>query len=142
MTTDQPTSAAGSNTGMRSEIQVKWNKFTTQEVAALRNNDDLLAQVQTKYALDRVQAQRDVELLFGLRDLGRRQRLAAGIVQHDGVLRADVADDVLRDQLEMHLAMQLADVNRMCGIVIIDPVVHCRAIRQKRGFRGMEPVVT
>jgi hypothetical protein len=61
MTTDQPTSAAGSNTGMRSEIQVKWNKFTTQEVAALRNNDDLLAQVQTKYALDRVQAQRDVD---------------------------------------------------------------------------------
>jgi hypothetical protein len=35
---------------MRSEIQVKWSKFTSQEVAALKNKDDLVAQVQTKYA--------------------------------------------------------------------------------------------
>jgi hypothetical protein len=61
MTTNQPTSSAGNNTGMRSEIQVKWSKFTTQEVAALKNKDDLIAQVQTKYALDRAQAQRDVD---------------------------------------------------------------------------------
>jgi hypothetical protein len=61
MTINQPTSTAGSNTGMRSEIQVKWSKFTSQEVAALKNKDDLVAQVQTKYALDRTQAQRDVD---------------------------------------------------------------------------------
>jgi hypothetical protein len=61
MTSNQPASTAGSNTGMRSEIQVKWSKFTTQEVAALKNKDDLVAQVQTKYALDKAQAQRDVD---------------------------------------------------------------------------------
>jgi hypothetical protein len=60
MTNNQPTST-GSNTGMRSEIQVKWSKFTSQEIAALKNKDDLVAQVQTKYALDRAQAQRDVD---------------------------------------------------------------------------------
>jgi hypothetical protein len=61
MTSNQPTSTAGSNTGMRSEIQVKWSKFTSQEIAALKNKDDLVAQMQTKYALDRAQAQRDVD---------------------------------------------------------------------------------
>ena len=57
----QPTSTAGSNVGMRSEIQVRWGKFSSQEIAALKNKDDLVAQVQTKYALDRAQAQRDVD---------------------------------------------------------------------------------
>ena len=35
--------------GMRGEIQKKWSKFTYQEVSALKNKDDLVAQVQTKY---------------------------------------------------------------------------------------------
>jgi hypothetical protein len=61
MATNQPTSTAGSNAGMRSEIQVRWGKFSSQEIAALKNKDDLVAQVQTKYALDRAQAQRDVD---------------------------------------------------------------------------------
>ena len=61
MTSNQPTSTAGSNTGMRSEIQVKWSKFSSQEIAALKNRDDLVAQVQTKYALDKMQAQKDVD---------------------------------------------------------------------------------
>ena len=61
MTSNQPASATGSNTGMRSEIQVKWGKFSSQEIAALKNKDDLVAQVQSKYALDRAQAQKDVD---------------------------------------------------------------------------------
>jgi hypothetical protein len=61
MTTNPPTTSAGNNAGMRSEIQVKWSKFTTQEVAALKNKDDLVTQVQTKYAIDKAQAQRDVD---------------------------------------------------------------------------------
>src|ERR1700704_6046144 len=48
-------------TGMRGEIQKQWSKFTYQEVAALKNKDDLVAQVQTKYALEKVQAQKDVD---------------------------------------------------------------------------------
>ena len=47
--------------GMRGEIQRKWGKFSAQEIAALKSKDDLVAQVQTKYALDKAQAQRDVD---------------------------------------------------------------------------------
>ena len=61
MATNQPTSTAESNTGMRSEIQVRWGKFSSREIAALKNKDDLVAQVQSKYSLDRAQAQRDVD---------------------------------------------------------------------------------
>jgi hypothetical protein len=46
---------------MRGEIQARWGKFNTQEIAALKTKDDLVAQVQTKYALDKAQAQRDVD---------------------------------------------------------------------------------
>jgi hypothetical protein len=48
-------------TGMRGEIQQKWSKFSAQEVTALKDRDDLVAQVQAKYSLDKTQAQRDVD---------------------------------------------------------------------------------
>ena len=69
MTINQPASTAGSNTGMRSEIQVRWAKFTSQEVSALKNKDDLVAHVQTKYSLDKAQAQRDVDAFANGRQL-------------------------------------------------------------------------
>ena len=47
--------------GMRGEIQKQWSKFTYAEVSALKNKDDLVTQVQTKYALDKAQAQKDVD---------------------------------------------------------------------------------
>lgn len=56
-----PSPAAGTPTGMRGEIQKQWSKFTYEEVTALKNKDDLVAKVQTKYALDKVQAQKDVD---------------------------------------------------------------------------------
>lgn len=52
-----PTPAAG----MRGEIQQKWGKFSAQEIAGLKDKDDLVAKVQAKYALDSAQAQRDVD---------------------------------------------------------------------------------
>ena len=61
MASNQPTSTGASNTGMRSEIQVRWGKFSSQEIAALKDKDQLVAQVQTKYALDKAQAQKDVD---------------------------------------------------------------------------------
>jgi hypothetical protein len=60
MASNQTTTGA-SNTGMRSEIQVRWGKFSSQEIAALKDKDQLVAQVQTKYALDKAQAQKDVD---------------------------------------------------------------------------------
>jgi hypothetical protein len=59
----QPTAAPAqaNNTGMRSEIGQKWAKITAPEIAALKNKDDLVAQVQSKYQLDKSQAQKDVD---------------------------------------------------------------------------------
>ena len=47
--------------GMRPEIAAKWGKFSTQEITDLKDKDDLVAQVQTKYGIDKAQAQRDVD---------------------------------------------------------------------------------
>jgi ABC-type microcin C transport system permease subunit YejB len=69
MTGNQPASTAGSKAGMRSEIQKKWSKFTYQDVAALKNKDDLVAQLQTKYGFDKAQAQRDVDAFANGRQL-------------------------------------------------------------------------
>ena len=60
MTSNQP-SSAGSTPGMRGEIQKQWSKFTYAEVSALKSKDDLVAQVQSKYTLEKVQAQKDVD---------------------------------------------------------------------------------
>ncbi len=46
--------------GMRGEICGKWSKISAQEVLALRSNDDLVSQVQSKYALGRPEAQSEV----------------------------------------------------------------------------------
>lgn len=57
-----PTSSVSSTaSGMRSEIALKWDKLSSAEIAALKNNDDLIAQVQSKYSLDRAKAQSEVE---------------------------------------------------------------------------------
>lgn len=53
--------AQSPNTGMRGEIQQKWGRFNAQEIAALKDKDDLVAQLQTKYQLDKAKAQSDVD---------------------------------------------------------------------------------
>lgn len=50
-----------SEIGMRGEICGKWSKISTREVLALRSNDDLVSQVQSKYALRRAEAQSEVD---------------------------------------------------------------------------------
>jgi hypothetical protein len=47
--------------GMRGDIQAKWGKFTAIEVAAIKDKDDLVSQIQSKYSLDNAQARRDVD---------------------------------------------------------------------------------
>ena len=61
MTLNTSTGVQGSGPGMRGEIQKQWSKFTYQDVAELKSKDDLIAQVQSKYQLDKVQAQNDVD---------------------------------------------------------------------------------
>jgi hypothetical protein len=64
-----PNTGSGTNPVMRSEIQKKWSKFTYAEVSALKSNDDLVSQVQTKYALDKARAQKDVDAFANGRQL-------------------------------------------------------------------------
>ena len=46
------------------DIRGKWGKFSEQELGALKNNDDLVSQVVTKYSLDKTQAQSDVDAVM------------------------------------------------------------------------------
>jgi hypothetical protein len=46
------------------EIRSKWGKFSEQDLSALKDNDDLVAQRAAKYGLDKAQAQRDVDALM------------------------------------------------------------------------------
>lgn len=55
--------------GMRSEIAIKWPKFSQQEVSDLKSTDDLVAKVQSKYQLDKAQAQKDVDAFANGRQL-------------------------------------------------------------------------
>lgn len=47
--------------GMRGEIAQKWGKFSATEIAAIKDKDDLVVQVQSKYSLDRAKAQTEVD---------------------------------------------------------------------------------
>lgn len=69
--TDQAQAQTNSSTsaGMRSEIAGKWPKFNAAEVAALKSKDDLIAQVQSKYSLDKAVAQKDVDTFANGRPL-------------------------------------------------------------------------
>ena len=51
----------GSEIGMRGEIGNKWSKLSVQEILDLKNNDDLVKQIQSKYRLGRPQAQSEVD---------------------------------------------------------------------------------
>jgi hypothetical protein len=47
--------------GMRGDIAQRWGKFSAAEIAALKDKDDLIAQVQSKYSIERAQALTDVD---------------------------------------------------------------------------------
>lgn len=57
-------SAAESKRIVLKEIGSTWNKFSEQELSALKDNNDLVTQVVAKYGLEKVQAQRDVDALM------------------------------------------------------------------------------
>ena len=63
------TARASNPSEMRSEIAIKWPKFSQEEVRDLKNTDDLVSQVQAKYQLDKAQAQKDVDAFANGRQL-------------------------------------------------------------------------
>lgn len=46
------------------DIAAKWNKFSEQELGALKDRDDLVTQIVAKYGLDKAQAQREVDAVM------------------------------------------------------------------------------
>jgi len=46
------------------DIRAKWDKFSEQDMTALKGKDDLVTQVVAKYSIDKAQAQRDVDALL------------------------------------------------------------------------------
>lgn len=55
--------------GMRGEIAAKWPKLNAADITALKTKDDLVKQVQSKYAIDATQAQKDVDAFAAGRQL-------------------------------------------------------------------------
>jgi hypothetical protein len=51
------------------EIKAKWSKFEEADLSALKNRDDVVSQVVTKYGLEKANAQRDVDSLLKGRHL-------------------------------------------------------------------------
>ncbi len=54
---------------MRNEVQKRWDKFSATDVAALKDKDDLISQVQTRYSIEKTQAVRDVDAFAKRRSL-------------------------------------------------------------------------
>jgi len=55
--------------GMRGEIAQKWPKLTAADITALKTKEDLVKELQSKYALDATQAQNDVDTFANGRQL-------------------------------------------------------------------------
>ena len=51
-----------------SDLRRRWGKFDEAELAAIRNNADLVMQIQAKYGLDKREAQTSVDLWAKGRD--------------------------------------------------------------------------
>jgi hypothetical protein len=52
------------NQTVRKEIRTKWDKFSENDLSALKDKDDLVTQVVAKYGLDKAHAQRDVDAVL------------------------------------------------------------------------------
>jgi cupin superfamily acireductone dioxygenase involved in methionine salvage len=46
------------------EIGTKWNKFSPSDLSALKDKDDLVTQLVSKYSHEKAHAQREVETLL------------------------------------------------------------------------------
>jgi len=52
------------------DIRTKWDKFSEQDVSALKGKDDLVSQVSAKYDMQPDQAQREVDAVLKGRKVG------------------------------------------------------------------------
>ena len=60
----KPETAIENKKAILKEIRAKWDKFSEQDVSALKGKDDLVTQIVAKYSIDKAHAQRDVDALL------------------------------------------------------------------------------
>ena len=60
----KPETIVANKQAVLKEIRAKWDKFSEQDMTALKGKDDLVTQVVAKYSIDKAQAQRDVDALL------------------------------------------------------------------------------
>ena len=63
-TVAKPANAAETREIVLKEISAKWGKFSEQDLSALKDRDDVVAQIVAKYGYDKQQVQRDVDSLI------------------------------------------------------------------------------
>lgn len=61
--TPTPMSDAGKQAVLK-DIHAKWDKFSQQDLAALKGKDDLVTQVVAKYGQEKDSVQREVDTLL------------------------------------------------------------------------------
>jgi hypothetical protein len=66
----KPNSATGTRRVILNEIATKWDKFSEQDLSALKSKADLVTQVVSKYRITKAEAQRDVDALLKGRPVG------------------------------------------------------------------------
>ncbi|HWF95143.1 MAG TPA: hypothetical protein VG291_09330 [Xanthobacteraceae bacterium] len=49
---------------VRREVGAKWGKFSEQDLSALRDRDDLVQKIVSRYGIETSEAQRDVDLVL------------------------------------------------------------------------------
>lgn len=66
---DRILTAAKADADMRNGIRTKWGRFDDEEIAALKSNDDLVLELQSKYKLGKAEAKQAVDLFAHGRQL-------------------------------------------------------------------------
>jgi hypothetical protein len=60
----KPETSAEAKRIVLNDIGAKWDKFSEQDLSALKGNEDLVAQVVTKYGMAKSQAQSEVDAVL------------------------------------------------------------------------------
>jgi hypothetical protein len=69
-TSKNPQDNEEGNKAVLSDIRAKWDKFSEQDVSALKSKDDLVSQVSAKYGTKADQAQSEVDAVLKGRKIG------------------------------------------------------------------------
>ena len=69
-TSTNPQNNAENKQAVLNDIRAKWDKFSEQDVSALKGKDDLVSQVSAKYDMKADQAQREVDAVLKGRKIG------------------------------------------------------------------------